>query len=184
MDYELIRSERKTLSLQVREDGSLLVRAPLRMQKRQVEAFIREKSSWIASCRRRLEEQKKRAGEQQILKDPELRELREAAKKLFPELVAKYAEHLGLPYGKITVRFQRSRWGSCSREGNLSFNGLLLLAPEEVLESVVAHELCHLRYKDHGKDFYALLYSIFPAYPQCKKWLKENGSLLVSRLPK
>jgi predicted metal-dependent hydrolase len=105
------------------------------------------------------------------------------ARSVFPERTAHYASLLGVTFGRITLRMQRTRWGSCSAKGNLSFNCLLLLAPPEVLDSVVVHELCHRKHMDHSPAFYAEILRVFPDYDRRDRWLKENGPLLLARLP-
>ncbi len=104
------------------------------------------------------------------------------AVQVIPQRVAYYARLLGVTYGRITIRNQKSRWGSCSSKGNLNFNCLLMAAPAEVLDSVVAHELCHRKHMDHSKAFYAELYKLFPDYDRCSRWLKEQGVLLMRRM--
>ena len=128
------------------------------------------------------------------LTETELKELVAAAKEHIPERVAYFAPAVGVKYGKITIRKQRSRWGSCSSAGNLSFNALLMLAPPEVLDGVVVHELCHTLHKNHGAKFhlkqmnhsaafYREVSRILPDYKERNKWLKENGHTLLERLP-
>lgn len=117
-----------------------------------------------------------------ILSDEELNELTKQAKKVFPERVKFYAPLIEVEYGKIYIRHQRSRWGSCSGKGNLNFNCLLVLAPPEVLDSVVVHELCHLKEMNHSKSFYEEVYKVMPDYDKNHMWLKENGAELISRL--
>ena len=89
--------------------------------------------------------------------------------------VAYYAEKLGVSYGKITLRQQKTRWGSCSSEKNLNFNWKLILAPPEVLDYVVVHELCHLKEMNHSKAFWDEVGKVMPNYETHKLWLKENG---------
>ncbi len=89
------------------------------------------------------------------------------------------ADRLGVTYTRLTIRGQKTRWGSCSRSGALSFNWRLLLAPREVLEYVVWHELCHLRVMDHSQRFWTLVQAQCPAYKDHTRWLRENGTLLV-----
>ena len=89
--------------------------------------------------------------------------------------VAYYAEKLGVSYGKITLRQQKTRWGSCSSEKNLNFNWKLILAPPEVLDYVVVHELCHLKEMNHSKAFWDEVGKVMPEYETYKLWLKENG---------
>jgi predicted metal-dependent hydrolase len=88
-------------------------------------------------------------------------------------------EELGVSYTKLTIRGQKTRWGSCSRSGALSFNWRLLLAPREVLEYVIWHEVCHLLVMDHSPRFWALVKRQCPAYRDHTRWLREHGTLLV-----
>lgn len=106
------------------------------------------------------------------------------ARPIFLERVAYYAPLMKVSPGRITVRTQKTRWGSCTERGNLNFNALLLLAPPEVLDSVVVHELCHLKYMNHSKYFYFELKRFYPEYKAAQAWLKENGRRLISMLPK
>lgn len=113
----------------------------------------------------------------------EIRKLAAQALISIPEKVKKYAPIVGVSYGRITIRNQRSRWGSCSGKGNLNFNCLLMLFPDDVIDYVVVHELCHRKYMNHSADFYAEVERVFPEYRRCQKWLKENGWVYISRLP-
>ena len=88
---------------------------------------------------------------------------------------------MGVRVHGISVRCQRSRWGSCNSKGDISLNCLLLLAPDDVIDSVVIHELCHLKEMNHSKRFYALVYRYCPGYDKSRKWLSENGYLLMAR---
>ena len=101
-----------------------------------------------------------------------------------PQRVKKYAPIVGVDYGRITIRMQKSRWGSCSSKGNLNFNCLLMAMPEEIRDYVVVHELCHRKEMNHSKRFYDEVYRVFPNYKQCDKWLKENGAILMERMKK
>jgi predicted metal-dependent hydrolase len=85
----------------------------------------------------------------------------------------------GLSYSKLTIRGQRTRWASCSRSGTMSFNWRLLLAPEEVLDYVVWHEVCHLEVMDHSPRFWALLARWCPGYRAHSRWLRRHGQTLV-----
>ena len=112
----------------------------------------------------------------------ELHNLAQQALKVIPARAAYYAPLIGVTYGRITIRNQTSRWGSCSSKGNLNFNCLLMLAPPEVLDSVVVHELCHRREMNHSQKFYAEVLRVFPTYRTQEKWLKEHGGELLKRL--
>ncbi|MCK0142741.1 SprT family zinc-dependent metalloprotease [Aliiroseovarius sp. F20344] len=89
-----------------------------------------------------------------------------------------YAEMVGRPYGRITLRDTRSRWGSCSSRGNLSYSWRLVMAPPEVLNYVAAHEVSHLVHMDHSPAFWAQVGAIFPNYETPRKWLKDHGTAL------
>lgn len=181
MEYELIRSDRKTVGLQIR-DGRLIVRAPRRMSRQAVEAILAEKRSWIENHLRKAREQL--MNEAPKLSSSELYSLAQKALDVIPERVKHYAALVGVDYGRVTIRAQKTRWGSCSTKGNLNFNCLLMLAPPETLDAVVVHELCHRKVMDHSPAFYAEVLRVMPDYYERDRWLKENGSQLLRRLPK
>ena len=108
--------------------------------------------------------------------------LAKEALRVIPERVAYYAPKVGVTYRRITIRNQRSRWGSCSGKKNLNFNCLLMLAPPEVLDSVVVHELCHRKYMNHSAAFYEEVRRVYPEYDQWNRWLKKNGNTILRRM--
>lgn len=89
-----------------------------------------------------------------------------------------FNEHYGLKYKRVTMRNQKSRWGSCSRLKNLNFNWRLIMAPIEVIDYVVAHELCHIKEMNHSPKFWNLLTQTIPDYKERRKWLRGNNYLL------
>ncbi len=113
----------------------------------------------------------------------ELRTLAEKARAYIPERVKFYAPQVGVTYGRVTIRSQKTLWGSCSAKGNLNFNCLLMLAPPEVIDSVVVHELCHRKVMNHSARFYAKVLRVFPDYRKWHGWLKEHGEALMGRMP-
>lgn len=184
-DYEitLIRSRRKSLAIEITPELQVVVRTPARMPVREINAFVQEKDDWIRAHLQRMAE-KKRLREQcreQALSKEELQELAAQAMKLIPQKVHYYAQIIGVTYGRITIRNQRTRWGSCSGKGNLNFNCLLLLMPEEVLDYVVVHELCHRKEMNHSARFWEEVEKILPDYRQRRKWLKDNGGRIMDR---
>lgn len=184
-DYEitLIRSRRKSLAIEITPELQVVVRAPARMPVREINAFVQEKDDWIRAHLQQMAE-KKRLREQyreQALSKEELQELATQAMKLIPQKVHYYAQIIGVTYGRITMRNQRTRWGSCSGKGNLNFNCLLLLMPEEVLDYVVVHELCHRKEMNHSARFWEEVEKILPDYRQRRKWLKDNGGRIMDR---
>ena len=118
------------------------------------------------------------------LTQQEVDQLKKEAKLLIPDRVRYYAAKLGITYGCVTIRAQRSRWGSCSSKGNLNFNCLLMLTPREVIDSVIVHELCHRKQLNHSRAFWALVYEAMPDYKVWDKWLKDHGRELISLLPR
>lgn len=179
----VIHSDRKTLSLQI-INGEIIVRAPLRMKEKDIFSFVKSKRNWIEK-HLSLQESRSQAFESfEQFTDDEIRQATLTAKKIIPERVSFYAEKIGVTYNRITIRCQRTRWGSCSSAGNLNFNCLLVLLPLEILDSIVVHELCHRKHMNHSADFYAEIERVFPDYKRCNKWLKDNGNFYIARLPK
>ena len=104
---------------------------------------------------------------------------REEARRKFEERVAYYHPLTGGTYTSITIRDQKSRWGSCSSRGTLSFNYRLIFAPPAILDYVVVHELCHLTFMDHSKNFWNKVASVMPDYKNHRQWLKDHGQELT-----
>lgn len=177
MEYRIVKSRRKTIAIQITPAGEVLVRCPSRMNARDIQRFVDSKRSWIETHLRRL------PPAQPPLTEAELRALAAQAKQAIPERVAFFSQKIGVSYGRITIRSQKSRWGSCSSKGNLNFNCLLMLVPPEVRDYVVVHELCHRRQLNHASAFWAEVETILPDYRVHKKWLKDHGAALIGRLP-
>lgn len=183
MDIPIIRSKRKTIGLYITPQGPE-VRAPMSMPRRQIDAFIAENEQWLRKKMEAMQASQAEAERCGLLTEADIRRLAAAAKEVIPARAAYYAPLIGVDYGRITIRCQRTKWGSCSAKGNLNFNCLLMLAPPEVLDSVVVHELCHRRVLNHSAAFYAEVLKVFPEYRRWDRWLKENGAMLMARLPK
>ena len=179
--YRLIRSSRKTIALEIRE-GELLVRAPLHTGVSEIEQVLRRKQQWIESHLAKGREKAALAASIPALTSQELQELGQKALEYIPGRVRFYASKMGLRVRSVTIRNQKTRWGSCSSKGNLNFNCLLMLTPPEVIDSVVVHELCHLREMNHSQRFYAEVYKYFPDYDKWHSWLKAHQTELLARL--
>ena len=182
MNYTTIRSKRKTIGLQVKADGQVIVRAPLKMAEAEVQEFVIKHEDWIRKQQERVQKNMQEQSAVEKLTTQEIQQLADQALKVIPERVAYYAPKVGVTYGNITIRNQKSRWGSCSAKGNLNFNCLLMLAPPEVIDSVVVHELCHRKEMNHSKKFYDEVLRVFPDYQKGNQWLKEHGSQLIRRM--
>lgn len=175
-DYHIVRSSRKTIAIQITPAGQVLVSCPRRMPRKQVEAFVESKRGWIEGHLSRM-------GPAPLpLTAEERKQLICKAALIIPERAAYFAPLVGVDYGRITIRSQRTRWGSCSAKGNLNFNCLLVLAPPEVLDYVVVHELCHRKYMNHSEAFWAEVAKILPDYRLHRLWLKEKGGALMARV--
>lgn len=177
--YTLVRSSRKTISIVIRPSGEVEVRCPKRCSRREVDAFVTSKEEWIQKHLKAIAERP----QQPVLSREELKNLAAKAARVLPEKVQYFAEILGVSYGRITIRSQRTRWGSCSAKGNLNFNCLLSLCPEEVQDYVVIHELCHRKEMNHSAAFWTEVQRLCPDYRLHRKWLKDNGASLIARLP-
>ena len=171
MEYQWIRSKRKSMTIQIKSHGQVIVRTPYRVSKRTVEQFLYAHQNWI------LEKQHQviAAEAQQVhITDEERKQGIELAKKLIPERVAYFAKHMGVTYGRITIREQKTRWGSCSSKGNLNFNWKLVLFEPELLDYVVVHELAHRIEMNHSASFWAIVESVLPDYKERRKRLREK----------
>ncbi len=157
-DYRLIRSDRRTLALELRPGGEVWVRAPRWVSRTAIDRFVAERETWIA---RRLETLPPPRPEWD---EATLRALRERAETVLPGRVAHYAAQMGVTPAAVKVGAARTRWGSCSSRGDLHFSCRLMAYPPEAIDAVVVHELAHLRHMDHGHAFYALVERTLPDY--------------------
>ena len=175
--YQIIKSDRKTIAIQIKPDGQVVVRCPKRMRIEEAKRFVESKADWIEKhlAKRALQDVAKYTAK-------EIEQLREQARKLVTERVKFYAPIIGVSYGQIAIRTQHTRWGSCSSKGNLNFNCLLALVPPEVLDYVVVHELCHRKELNHSDHFWNEVRGILPDYKTRRSWLKERGSGLIARI--
>ena len=168
---KIIRSNRKTFGLQIKPREGFIARVPLLATQEQVKKFIDDHKDWIEKHLKAMEERQKETASVDKLSMDEIRSLADKALKVIPERVRHYA-----PLN------QRSRWGSCSGRKNLNFNCLLMLTPPEVIDSVVVHELAHLKEMNHSDRFYAEVLRVFPDYWKWHGWLKENGKAIMARM--
>lgn len=183
-DITVIRSNRKTVAIQVNSDLSVTVRAPRLASQKDIERILEEKESWICKHIEQIKKKKEKyeAENTEKLTHEELIALADKALDVIPGRVEYFAKLIGVTYGRITIRNQKTRWGSCSSKGNLNFNCLLMLVPSEIIDYVVVHELCHRKEMNHSKAFWTLVEKVLPDYRDAVKWLKEEGSQIIQRL--
>ena len=193
MNVKIIRSNRKTI--QINPDLSVTVRAPIYASQREIGRILKEKEGWIQKHIEKIREQEAKrkemygekgeygkSAEREYLSNEEIHKLAEKALEYIPKRVSYFAKQIGVTYGKITIRNQKTRWGSCSSKGNLNFNCLLMLTPPEVIDYVVVHELCHRKEMNHSGAFWAEIEKVIPSYKEQVKWLKENGGKIIGRM--
>jgi predicted metal-dependent hydrolase len=149
--------------------------APRSMSGIEVERVLRDKRAWIEEQRRR---QVPRLGLEGLAVSES--EARTAARELVSALAEEESGRLRVAYRRIRIGGQRTLWGSCSPGGTLSFNWRLVLAPAEVLDYVVVHELCHLRVPNHSRRFWALVEGRRPHWREQRDWLREHGPELLA----
>ena len=189
MNVKIIRSNRKTLAIQINPDLSVTVRAPMYAPQSDIERILREKESWIQKHIEKIREQEAKkkeiqgeSVESEYLTNEEIKKLADKALQHIPKRVSYFAKQIGVTYGKITIRNQKTRWGSCSSKGNLNFNCLLMLMPPEVIDYVVVHELCHRKQMNHSKAFWKEVEKILPNYKDSVGWLKKEGGGIIRRM--
>lgn len=170
------------MEIEIKADGQVIVRVPEQCSRQVMEGFLLEKSKWIRERQEKIERSRSKIAEENSRLSPTDKEhLRQEARAYFEQSVKRYAGLMGVSYGRITIRQQKTRWGSCSRTGNLNFNCLLMLAPEFVREYVTVHELAHRKEMNHSARFYQEIAGIIPDYNRARKWLKEYGMELIQR---
>jgi predicted metal-dependent hydrolase len=211
---QIIRSKRKTIALIVKPDGSLIVRAPLRVSRKSIQEFVEKNRGWIEKHRAKalaalppaprrylpgerfmylgmaypleiVRGQKKKLLLDESFKLAESaqrdaagafeRWYREQARQILQERVDFYARGCGFQYKGIGITGARTRWGSCSSTGALNFSWRLVLAPLDVIDYVVVHELAHTVFHNHSKQFWDRVERIMPDYKERRKWLRKNG---------
>ena len=183
ISYEIIYSKRKSVAIQIRPDGQVIVRAPYGCPRSFINSFIHQKADWIvkhsAENKQRYEKQVQLKKDRPTLSDAQRRRYIETARSIFTQKAAYYARLMGVTYSRISIREQKTRWGSCSSRGTLSFNYRLIYGPAGPLDYVVVHELCHLTHMNHSKDFWNMVEHIMPDYRIYKQWLREHGQELT-----
>lgn len=168
MDYTLIRSTRKTLSLSLREDGSLLVRAPRLVSIHKIEEFINSKQAWIEKKRALLAERQR--NHPQKTKE-EIQEQIAQGYAILSPLVEEYAAQMNVRPTALSITKAEKRFGSCSSGGHICFSYRLVEYPEDAIRYVIIHELAHMKELNHSPRFWAIVKQFCPDYKNCQKLL-------------
>lgn len=179
---QIVRSRRKTLALEITSTGKVLIRASYSVPEWQINDFVQEKEGWIQFHLQKKLADGKILEEKGRFTEDEIDQMIRLAKSIIPQKVAYYARVMRVTYGSISIRKQKTRWGSCSRKGNLNFNCLLMMAPPHVLDYVVVHELSHRLEMNHSARFWGAVEKVLPDYKEARAWLREYGNQFMLRM--
>lgn len=170
----VIRSARKSLGLEVRDANTVLARIPTRVSDRELKAFVENHRSWILEKTEVMAEREEKR-KSTPAPPPELLSKTDRMKIQLKigKRVRHYCEAMGVTVGYVTVKNQKTRWGSCSAKGNVNFNYQLAFLPDELLDYVVIHELAHRRHMNHSRAFWAEVEKYCPDYLERREQLKE-----------
>ncbi len=165
-DYTVIRSNRKTIAIQVDSDCNITVRAPLRCSQIEIENFINSKKEWLTKTVIYQRNKKKQA---KVYTDADISNLRKKAKETIPQKVQYYSSIMGVTPTSVKINSAKKRYGSCSGTNSLNFSLYLMDKSEEFIDYVVVHELAHIKHHNHSKDFYSFIERFIPNYKEIVK---------------
>lgn len=164
-EYKIIRSTRKSISLQVDSLCNVIVRAPHFVSDKKIDAFVQSKKQWLEKT---VIEQSERAKNVKIYTDEEVKTLRKIAKEVIPPKVEYYSRIMGVTPKSIKINSAKKRYGSCSGDNNLNFSLYLMTRDEDFINYVVVHELAHIKHHNHSKEFYSFVERFIPDYKKYK----------------
>ncbi|MBE6795056.1 MAG: M48 family metallopeptidase [Ruminococcaceae bacterium] len=165
-EYEIIRSDRKTLAIQVDSSGNVIVRSPKNVSQKRIVKFLEDKSEWIEKT---IISQKEKSANIRHFTDAEIKNMRKRAKEVLPVKVAYFAEIMGVKPKSIKINSAKKRYGSCSSVNNLNFSLYLMDKDERFIDYVVVHELAHIKHHNHSRQFYDFVYEFMPDYKERSK---------------
>ncbi len=170
MNYEIIRSKRKTMALCVGKSGEITVRAPLTMPDATIEKFVASHESWLKKA---IKKQLDYQAAHPKLSDEEIKILKQKAAEVLPDRVEFFSSLTGLKAESVKITSAKTRFGSCSGKNNICFSYILMQYPQEAIDYVVLHELAHTRHHNHSKSFWALVEKYMPDYKARKALLRQ-----------
>lgn len=179
MEYEVVRSRRKTAGIEVTGEGRVILRVPLWLSDEDIKEIVDDREDVIIEYLRRQKKRSEMLDEVETLSDGDIAELKSRAGAFIPPRAQLMAEKMGLSFNRVSIKVMRSRWGSCSSKKNLNFNALIMLMPKEIIDYVIVHELCHLKEMNHSERFWKLVGEQIPDYREKRKWLRTNGDIYM-----
>lgn len=177
----IVKQHRKSISIKIRNSSLIEVHAPFGIEDKDIDAFVEKHGDWINAKLAEMKEAESALNSIDVASKAEFDEKIELAKKIIPEKCAYYADMIGVDYGRITLKAQKTLFGSCSAAGNLNFNIALMFAPERVLDYVIIHELCHLKEMNHSVDFWHEVEKVMKDYKVERQWLNDNGAMIMRK---
>ncbi len=179
----LTRSSRKTVGLKINNSRNITLTFPRQFTDSDIEDFLEKRRCWIDHYVVKARLRELETEDLPRLTYDDLRQLANATLSLLQPLLDEYIPLLRVSVKRVTVKAQRTRWGSCSAKGNLNFNCLLALTPDYVQRYIVVHELCHLLHMNHSPAYWMEVARILPDYQMAEDWIKEEGWKLFKQLP-
>lgn len=171
-DYTLIRSDRKTLVIEMRSDGTLLARAPRKMPKHEIDAFLQSKEAWIVTARQTVQSRAASPYRQPIT-EAEAETLYRKGERILRERIPYWSAVTGLTPTGFRITHAEKRFGSCSGKNALCFALRLFRYPDAAIDYVILHELAHIRHHNHSRAFYALISAYMPDYKTRESILRQ-----------
>ena len=169
MEYNIIYSDRRTVSICVK-DRVVTVRAPRSTSEKRIRELVIKNAEWIE---KQLQKQNTPRFKDAQLTDDQIKLLKKNARIILKQKLEYFSEIMGLKFGRLTITSAKTRFGSCSSKGNISFSWRLMLYPEQAIDYVVVHELAHLKQMNHSTAFYKIIEQIFPDYKARRAMLKK-----------
>lgn len=167
--YEIIRSSRKTLAVQVDSKCNITVRAPYNVTQKEIDFFLNDKKNWLEKT---IIKQREKQSYRKEYSNEEIEALRKKAKSVLPEKVKRYSEIMGVTPTAVRINSAKTRYGSCSGKNSINFSLYLMDKDERFIDYVVVHELAHIKHHNHSKDFYSFIERFMPDYKQIRNMYK------------
>ena len=167
--YEIIRSSRKTLAVQVDSKCNITVRAPYNVTQKEIDFFLNDKKNWLEKT---IIKQREKQSSRKEYSNEEIEALRKKAKSVLPEKVKRYSEIMGVTPTAVRINSAKTRYGSCSGKNSINFSLYLMDKDERFIDYVVVHELAHIKHHNHSKDFYSFIERFMPDYKQIRNMYK------------